>query len=481
MSVNYIENITKENGVATVQSNITENKAVNTSTVTVRQLLCLPNLEIPPYQRPYKWSTKNVMQLLQDVQAHKNKSVYRLGTVVVYTKDENSPVEIVDGQQRTITLLLVAHALLAQHKQKAYGHNGLLNSIEELNLAKFEPKFSNHITKANIQANYSEIARYIVRMSEEELFYLFEKCQFIKFELNDISEAFQFFDSQNSRGRDLEPHDLLKAYHLREFSLEEEKEQETIVDTWEGMESADISALFAEYLFRIKGWSKGNSSRHFTKNEVHLFKGINLSKHDSYPYTEIIRIAHFYVDRYNESYERNIDRNKTSFPFQLDQTIINGKRFFEMVTHYKKVFDSFVKDVKESNKLDANAVHILNELDTYPARFRTGDQYIRNLFNCAVIYYIDKFGYVEISRAIEKFFIWAYRLRLNHQAVFLASVDNYVVDKSNVFIKIKEAIYPNEVLSFEISVLTEKARSTRTEDIEKLFKELNYYEISDTE
>ena len=32
--------------------------------------------------------------------------------------------------------------------------------------------------------------------------------------LQDISEAFQFFDSQNARGKDLEPHDLLKAYHL---------------------------------------------------------------------------------------------------------------------------------------------------------------------------------------------------------------------------------------------------------------------------
>lgn len=32
-----------------------------------------------------------------------------------------------------------------------------------------------------------------------------------------ISEAFQLFDSQNTRGRALYPHDLLKAYHLREI------------------------------------------------------------------------------------------------------------------------------------------------------------------------------------------------------------------------------------------------------------------------
>lgn len=31
-------------------------------------------------------------------------------------------------------------------------------------------------------------------------------------------EAFQLFDSQNSRGKALYPHDLLKAYHLREMN-----------------------------------------------------------------------------------------------------------------------------------------------------------------------------------------------------------------------------------------------------------------------
>jgi hypothetical protein len=32
-----------------------------------------------------------------------------------------------------------------------------------------------------------------------------------------VEEAFQLFDSQNTRGKELDPHDLLKAYHLREM------------------------------------------------------------------------------------------------------------------------------------------------------------------------------------------------------------------------------------------------------------------------
>lgn len=456
-----------------MRENIDKNNIIN-----VQELLCLPNLAIPAYQRPYKWTTKNVIQLLQDVQLHKAKSAYRLGTVVIH-KEINKQTNfnnIVDGQQRTITLLLIAKSVIDSHYKKGFKHNGLTNSINELKKNMFEPKFAHYKSINHIKANYAEIDRFVNRMSEDELFYLFTQCQFIKFELDDISEAFQFFDSQNSRGKDLEPHDLLKAYHLREFSVEEEEHQETVVDTWEEMESKDIASLFAEYLYRIKGWSKGDSSRYFTKDEIDLFKGVNLNRRNHFPFTEMMRISHFYVDRYNDSYERNIDLKKTNFPFQLDQTIINGKRFFELVTHYKTVFDSFSKKIKESNSLDEQARDIITTLESYEARWRTGDQYIRNLFNCAVIYYIDKFGYTDISRAIEKLFVWAYRLRLRHHSVYLASVDNYVVNEFNVFKLIKEAIYPKDVLTMHIPLLTGDVKSKRTKEIEDLFNALNYYD-----
>ena len=451
---------------------------VNSDIITVQQLLCFKNLAIPAYQRPYKWSPKNAIQLLQDVQLHKDKSAYRLGTVVIHneTIKEVTKSNIVDGQQRTITLLLIAKAIIKRHESNPFEHNGLLECIRTIKEGLFQPKFAHPESIHNIKTNYIEIERFVNRMQEEELYYLFRKCEFIQFQLHDISEAFQFFDSQNARGKDLEPHDLLKAYHLREFSPEEEKQQEIIVNTWEEMESNAISSLFAEYLYRIKGWSKGNSSRYFTKDEIHLFKGINLNKLDNFPFTQIMRIAHFYVDRYNDSYERNIDLKKTNFPFQLDQTVINGKRFFEMVTHYKTVFDSFKKEIKEAKNIDKSAQSILFILDDYNARWRTGDKYVRNLFNCAVIYYIDKFGFTEISRAIEKLFIWAYRLRLRHHAVYLASVDNYVVNEYNVFKQIKEAIYPNDVLSMHIPVMKTEAKSSKTERIEKLFEELKYKE-----
>jgi uncharacterized protein with ParB-like and HNH nuclease domain len=60
----------------------------------------------------------------------------------------------------------------------------------------------------------------------------------------ELSEAFQFFDSQNSRGKKLYPHDLLKAYHLREMNNYEVSEIIKNVKIWENMDQKDLSKYY---------------------------------------------------------------------------------------------------------------------------------------------------------------------------------------------------------------------------------------------
>ena len=116
---------------------------------------------------------------------------------------------------------------------------------------------------------------------------------------------------------------------------------------------------------------------------------------------------------------------------------------------------------------------IYDTLESYEGRNRTGDKYVRNLFDCCLIYYWDKFGAVEMDRAVEKFFIWSYSLRLNMQNVLLASIDNYALEAPYVFKTIKEALHPSEVLNIKLPSLS-KSNSTKTAAIEQLFKELKY-------
>lgn len=478
-----------------VEKKETSNQDNNTSKVLpdiidVATLLSYTHIKFPIYQRPYKWEAKNVIQLIDDIIVHKEKSAYRLGTIVIHQEKNNKTniveYNIVDGQQRTITLILITKAIIkAVEKDEIIIQNKVLKEqIGSIKNNMVVPSFKNEISIANIQNNYREIERLVASMDEETISFLFNKCQFIKFVLSDVSEAFQFFDSQNARGKDLDPHDLLKAYHLREFGESEEQQKIKVISTWENMETNELVSLFGEYLFRVKSWSKGNSARFFTKNETDLFKGITMGKIENYPYTKPLRISHFYVDGYNQSNDRNIDLNPMEFPFQLDQTIINGRRFFEMTTHYKTALYDYKSTIFNHPNLDTKAREIIYVLENYDGRFRTGDKYIRMMFDCALIYYIDKFGNIELSRAIEKFFIWAYSLRLRHQAVYLASVDNYVLYEINVFRQMKDATTPFTILSMNLPPVQNAIASkmglsgnheTTSKGIKDLFTTLRYY------
>ena len=451
------------------------------SIISVQQLLNDQALSIPEYQRPYKWSVRNITQLFSDIAKHKDKSSYRLGTVVFH--EEDGLKNIVDGQQRTITLLLIARAYLNKCRDKVT-HKRLEKTLNALaDGGMIDPEFDSKISQWNIHQNYLEICRLVSRsdFTEETMLFLLEKCEVVTFSLSSVSEAFQFFDSQNARGRDLEPHDLLKAYHLREFTDGDDELKASTVAQWEDSDTKELTNLFALYLYRIRNWSKGSSARYFGKNDTDLFKGVNMEKIANYPYVEQLRMSHHFVDHYNQQYERAIDHNKLNFPFHLDQIIINGRRFFEMISHYQSKVkgirhadEALPALLKEAN-LDESAKKILGTLNSYPGRDRTGDRYARCIFDCLLLYYLDKFGTVDISRAIEKVFIWSYSLRLQMQKLQLSSMDNYVLNSGNLFKVIKEATYPHDFLSSPLPVQPAN-NSSNTEALEKLFKEMGYYE-----
>ncbi|MGE6104446.1 DUF262 domain-containing protein [Aeromonas veronii] len=195
------------------------------------------HLAIPSYQRPYKWQQKHVNQLIDDVLTHRSKQCYRLGTVVLH-RDALKPsykgeLNIVDGQQRLLTLTLLC---------------SLLDHSCEFSTPLLEHAFASRISINNLEHNAKVIENRLVGLKDDErkslLHFVLNKCELIEVTLDDLSEAFQFFDSQNARGKALAPHDLLKAYHLREMmDATEQAERLHHVSLWEqGVSPDDESA-----------------------------------------------------------------------------------------------------------------------------------------------------------------------------------------------------------------------------------------------
>lgn len=460
----------------------------------IRDFIQLKKIRIPEYQRPYKWGDKSVLQLLEDIYTFRNKPKYRFGTIVIHehelTEEGNIQeyYDIVDGQQRYTTLRLLIKALckhvLDNLKYQPNTQSELKKLQEELDGIKIS--YSNKKSIENIHKNYLLIRRNLHNFDDRTIYNFIHNFEVVVFFIQDETEAFQFFDSQNSRGKDLYPHDLLKAFHLREFDKTELEAQDQIVEYWEKYQSKALSRLFSNYLFRIKRWSNNKHARYFGKEHIALFKGVSIGEIGSYPYVKPLQIVHHFVDQYNASYERKIDQSKMEFPFQIDGIIINGRRFFEYVNYYMGINERFKETylVDRDNEEDYTRLEKLVRL-IYKNVFagRTGESYIKDLFDCVIIYYMDKFGEEELDAFIEKAFVWCFYLRFEYQRLGFDSLDNYVV-KHNLFRIIKVAISPKEVMraSFhqlpaisEVDQFIERSSRRMDHKIVQFFKDNHYY------
>lgn len=439
-------------------------KIAEAKVITLTELYTLENLKnlkIPEYQRPYKWTEKNVNSLIDDIISNKDKSEYRLGTLVFYKNKET--LDIVDGQQRIVTLMLILRALSENYKKV----NELYDAKNEL----WGHKFNNIITRNNISKNYQLIKQRINDFDEATVDFLLTKCTFVKIVLNDVSEAFQFFDSQNSRGKELEPHDLLKAYHLREMREIPSDEQTEIIEKWEGIDTDELASLF-EYLYRIKNWSKSKSARGFTKDEISLFKGINLNNKIYYPYERIFYVAEYFIEKIAKP-----PLVETEYPFQLDNIIINGKHFFEMIYRYFKSKKDLPDLIRKCNFEIYNilyADHKYNDKD-YTGYYRVGDDYTKILFECACMYFLDKFGEdKELEKVFEKIFLWAFYIRLTSKRIPFSSIDNYAMEYDSFFKYIKEALQISDILKVRLKSVS-KSEVQGVDAIVKYFEDKGLY------
>jgi len=408
------------------------------------------NLVIPPYQRPYKWTAKNVIQLYDDIidARNDNKETYRVGTLILHFDKKESTYNIVDGQQRIITFSLLLNAL----------DNGLSISFLEQTLA--DNTYNTH----NIPNNYLTLKRRINNIEPREIQnireYIQNNCELIVVITEDISEAFQFFDSQNARGKKLYPHDLLKAYHLREMNDVDVAETEKVVKDWEDIDQKGLSLLFNDYLYRLKEWTKGNKAWELNEQNIYKFKGI--TKRDNFPYAQFNKGAFAYADMVNNSAMLFVSGSRRLKPFQLDTPIIAGKPFFEYSRHYFEI----LKDIQNNDKYEGYFVNdnsIVKTLDLSTYKNGVGNRITRLLFDTAILLYVDRFCPERPSNVDKEIldhfivyaFVWAYSLRAQYYNLGWQSAQNYIMGTSlngitnsfNIYKIISESDSPVSLLS----------------------------------
>lgn len=174
-------------------------------------------LTIPDYQRIYSWGEKEIRQLWQSIKDAAEGEHHHTGSVILY--DNGVEYEIVDGQQRLITLSLMLYHLGGKNKNQV---PDLLNK---------EARTSEEET--NVANARWVIANLLSAEGNNPLF--MDKIKNLQFTTiiipkDDPDLAYVFFNNQNTKGEELTDFDLLKAHHLR--FIDDEKESRKQAKKW---------------------------------------------------------------------------------------------------------------------------------------------------------------------------------------------------------------------------------------------------------
>ncbi len=250
--------------------------------LTVGQLLneSREQFIVPSYQRRYSWRDKQINELFDDIDALRNQDTHLLGSIVCLVNPHNAGIaklELVDGQQRTTTLLIVLHCIW-EHLNKSEDEaaigvrDELRRCLESKSrFGKAEPKivldsldadeFTSHLSKRDVDnpsnkalANAFDVVRSrIAQYDFNDLLGFIEKLLdhslLIRLDISEARDAYKLFEIINNRGLKLNSTDIIKNFILGNAAGFDDHALETAKKKWsEILKSLD--GLSTEDFFR---------------------------------------------------------------------------------------------------------------------------------------------------------------------------------------------------------------------------------------
>ncbi|GAA7866710.1 DUF262 domain-containing protein [Helicobacter pylori] len=244
--------------------------------------------QIPIYQRPYQWTEENCEKLLDDLffnYENDRESDYFCGSLVLVKSDPNSKTatyDIVDGQQRLSTFILLAKVLADLYSERLteeskdylqeslitkYGKKDRLNfsavgfnskkdfqyALTSFNDAPINNNKNNYLKNAICLKNYLEKKE--IGDINDFIEWLYSNVKFITIICPSIDKALRIFNVLNARGLPLNATDIFKGELLKELAKEED--QKKLVSRWNALNQKcsdndlTMETLFSWYLIYL--------------------------------------------------------------------------------------------------------------------------------------------------------------------------------------------------------------------------------------
>ncbi|GAA6928684.1 DUF262 domain-containing protein [Helicobacter pylori] len=281
---------------------------MNPDKKSLKKILVVGNdtyYQIPIYQRPYQWTEENCEELLNDLfenyEDH-GEDDYFCGSLVFIQSDKDNKTDIVDGQQRLSTFILLAKVLATLYSERLteeskdylqesliskYGKKDRLNfnaigfnskkdfqyALTSFNDAPVSNNKNNYLKNAVCLKNY--LRKKEIEDINDFIEWLYFKVVFITITCPDADKALRIFHVLNARGLALNATDIFKGELLKHAK---EHEQEEFVSRWNALSQKcsdndlEIETLFSWYLTYL---DTVTSKEKMEKRLVTWFKNLN--------------------------------------------------------------------------------------------------------------------------------------------------------------------------------------------------------------
>lgn len=306
-----------------------KNELLKPATLNIREFLSEGKYVIPIYQRNYDWGEREALQLLEDISdyAQKNKEQnkkqpYYIGSAVVFLRTVHGETyfETIDGQQRLTTLTILA--CLLKHQEEAdwfekpnlsYDHR---KEADEALMMLVNGQLSQHPSAQNIVSVYRLLEKHLQPMLtakglELKTFadYLFEKVIILRIPVPQDTQLNHYFEIMNTRGEQLEKHEVLKAVLMGKLDREEhhlfhliweacsdmgayvqmnfsvDMRNVLFDDTWSKLESKSFDAGSFDELLKALPQKESDNPTNIEDGAPHTLESLftDANNHKSYP------------------------------------------------------------------------------------------------------------------------------------------------------------------------------------------------------
>lgn len=269
---------------------------------------------IPDYQRPYAWNEEQCQTLWDDIfqfsfpdnnyEAFDDNEEYFLGSIVTF-KNEQGKSEVIDGQQRLTTLMLILRAFYDKFSNMQDRNSILTRDRIEKCIWKTDTfgtadkstlKIDSEVATDNDKEEFLELLRSgVVKQSSKSQYVLnyqffqerideFQRgfpsffpylparilgnCILLPIEAESQDTALRIFSTLNDRGLPLSDADIFKAQFYKyygtlnkkdEFIVEWKKLEEIASSVFRPITGTPMDELFARYMYFLRA-KEGNKS-----------------------------------------------------------------------------------------------------------------------------------------------------------------------------------------------------------------------------